>query len=63
MRYIYLGDKLTAPELRGMRCDPVRRADGCCIVGRKPRNQLVVDERGRLHVVLGRRLRVVPGDE
>jgi len=24
MRYIYLGDKLTDPALKGMACDPVR---------------------------------------
>jgi hypothetical protein len=58
MRYTYLGDKLTAPELRGMQCDPVRRADGKCIVGRTPRNALVQDASGKRYVVLGRRLRL-----
>lgn len=58
MRYTYLGDKLTDPALKGMQCDPVRRPDGKCIVGQKPRNQLVVDANGTRHVVLARRLRL-----
>jgi hypothetical protein len=56
MRYTYLGDKLTAPDLAGRYCEPVRRADGKCIVGRS--KQLVVFEHGETHVVLRRRLRV-----
>lgn len=32
--YIYLGDRLTRPELRRMPCRAVRRADGKCIRGR-----------------------------
>ncbi len=35
MRYVYLGDRLTDPALRGQRCDPVRRADGKCVVSRR----------------------------
>jgi len=58
MRYIYLGDRLTRPDLRGMECDPVLRADGKCIIGKAPRNQLVVDANGKRHVVLARRLRL-----
>lgn len=58
MRYIYLGDKLTDPALRGMPCDPVRRADGKCIVGQSTAAALVIDASGRQHVVLRRRLRV-----
>lgn len=57
MRYTYLGDKLTDPALVGMQCDPVRRADGKCIVG-KLATMLVVDEQGRRYVVLRRRVRV-----
>lgn len=57
MRYTYLGDKLTT-SLVGMQCEPVMRADGKCIIGCKPRNQLVVDENGKKHVVLARRLRL-----
>lgn len=32
--YIYLGDRLTRPELRRMPCRAVRRLDGKCIRGR-----------------------------
>lgn len=58
MRYTYLGDKLTRPDLRGMQCDPVRRADGKCIVSVKMATALVVDANGNKHVVARRRLRV-----
>lgn len=58
MRYTYLGNKLTDPTLIGMQCDPVRRADGKCIVSMKMATALVMDERGQRHVVLRRRLRV-----
>lgn len=56
MRYTYLGDRMTAPELVGAACDPVRRDDGRCIVGGS--KQLVVFAGGRQHVVLRRRLRI-----
>lgn len=56
MRYIYLGDKLTMLELRGMLCDPVRRPDGKCLVaGGKA---AVRDVNGTLWIVLRRRLRL-----
>jgi hypothetical protein len=55
-RYRYLGDAWTADPLRGAYCDPVRRADGKCIVGGS--KMLVVFEDGAEHVVLRRRLRV-----
>jgi hypothetical protein len=58
MRYIYFGDKLTADRYRNQPCDPVRRADGKCIVGRQPRNQLVQFADGTRVVVLARRLRL-----
>lgn len=58
MRYTYLGDKQTAVQWIGMKCDPVRRPDGKCIVSVKMATALVVDERGERHVVLRRRLRV-----
>lgn len=58
MRYTYLGGKLTRPELRGMQCDPIRRADGKCVVSVKMATALVVDEYGQRHVVLRRRLRL-----
>ena len=60
MRYTYLGDRMTDPRWAGQPCDPVLRADGKCIVGRKPRNQLVRFADGSLVVVLGRRLRLAP---
>lgn len=56
MRYVYLGDRLTDPALRGAACDPVRRGDGRCIVGRS--KQLVEFEGGRRVIDLRRRLRV-----
>jgi hypothetical protein len=58
MRYTYLGDKQTDPALVGMACDPVRRADGKCIVSMKMATALVIDAQGQRHVVLRRRLRV-----
>lgn len=58
MRYTYLGDRLTRPELIGMQCDPVRRPDGRCIVGLTMASALVIDEAGQRHVVMRRRLRL-----
>jgi len=58
MRYTYLGDNLTDPALIGMACDPVRRADGKCIVSQKMATALVIDSQGRKHVVKRRRLRL-----
>jgi hypothetical protein len=58
VKYTYRGDRLTAPDLRGMACDPVLRADGKCIRG-KNGNMLVIDGQGRRWVVLGRQLRKV----
>lgn len=58
MRYVYLGDALTAPPLVGMACDPVRRPDGKCVVSVKAATALVVDARGRRYVVKRRRLRL-----
>lgn len=58
MRYTYLGDKLTRPDLRGMQCNPVRRDDFKCIVGTCMASALVVDRDGRRYVVARRRLRV-----
>lgn len=54
--YTYRGDRLTDPALRGMQCDPVRRADGKCIRGRNG-NMLIVDEQGNRYVIPGRQLR------
>lgn len=58
MRYTYVGDKLTAPSLIGLQCDPVRRPDGRCIISQKMATALVIDDQGRKHVVLRRRLRL-----
>lgn len=58
MRYTYLGDKLTRPELIGIQCDPVRRPDGKCVVCVSMATALVVDANGQRHVVLRRRLRL-----
>lgn len=58
MRYTYLGDKLTAPSLKGMQCNPVRRPDGKCIVSIKMATALVEDRHGTRHVVARRRLRL-----
>jgi hypothetical protein len=59
-RYVYLGDRLTDPRLVGRLCDPIRRPDGKCIVGRPggPRNQLVRFDNGEVVVVVARRLRL-----
>lgn len=55
MDYVYLGDHLTSPDLRGLPVNAVRRADGKCIRGRNG-NMLVEDCNGRRYVVLGRQL-------
>jgi hypothetical protein len=59
LRYIYLGDRLTAPELRGQRCDPMRRPDGKCIISVRMATALVRFEDGSIRCVLRRRLRVI----
>lgn len=58
MRYTYVGDKLTDPTLYGLQCDPIRRADGKCIVSVKMATAMVVDASGRKYVVLRRKLRL-----
>lgn len=55
-RYVYLGDRMTAPRWKGQACDPVRRADGKCVVGRSM--QVVRFADGTVMGVLRRRLRV-----
>lgn len=57
-RYTYLGDALTDPRLVGMLCDPVRRADGRCVISLKMATALVEDGLGRKYVVPRRRLRL-----
>jgi hypothetical protein len=58
MRYTYLGDRLTRPDLIGMQCDPVRDLRGKCIISVKMATALVIDSQGKRHVVLRRRLRL-----
>lgn len=58
MRYIYLGDKCTRPELVNMPCDPVKTPAGKCVVSVKMATALVADAAGRRYVVKRRRLRL-----
>lgn len=58
MRYTYLGDRWTRPELRGLQCDPVRRGDGRCILSTQMASALVEDAHGIRYVVARRRLRL-----
>ena len=57
-RYTYLGDRQTRADLRGAQCDPVRRADGKCIVSTKMATALVELADGGRAVVARRRLRL-----
>ena len=57
-RYTYLGDRQTREDLRGAQCDPVRRADGKCVVSVRLASALVEFEGGRRAVVARRRLRL-----
>lgn len=57
-RYVYRGDKLTDPALKGRTCEAVTRPDGKCIRG-KNGNMLVRFVDGPVCVVLGRQLRNV----
>lgn len=59
MRYVYLGDAWTDERLRGAKCDPVRRADGKCILSTRMATALVRFESGETHVVKRRRLRLL----
>lgn len=52
--YVYLGDRLTDPHLRGLPVDAVR-FNGRCVRGRG--SMLVVDAVGERHVVIARLLR------
>jgi hypothetical protein len=58
MRYTYTGDKMTDPALTGLQCDPVRRADGKCVISISMATALVTDANGKRYVVLRRRLRL-----
>ena len=54
-----LGDALTGPALVGARCNPVRRADGRCVVSTRMAMALVEFEGGRCAIVKRRRLRLM----
>lgn len=56
MDYIYLGDRLTDPNLKRTRCKAIRRGDGKCIRGRNG-SMLVEFEGGRVATVIARLLR------
>jgi hypothetical protein len=56
MRYVYLGTPMTDPKLKGMECDPARRADGKVVRGGG--KALVVFADGSRRVVAARRLRL-----
>ena len=58
MTYVYRGDRLTNPALKGATCTAVRRADGKCIRG-KNGSMLVEFANGQRVNVLGRQLRKV----
>lgn len=59
MRYIYLGDRMSDPRLRGRACVAVVRADtGKCITGRGAM-MVVFDGETVPRVILRRRLRKV----
>jgi hypothetical protein len=54
--YIYLGDKLTDPVLKGKECNAVRNDKGKCIKGK---SKMLVSFDGIIHNVLVRRLRKI----
>lgn len=56
-QYIYHGDKLTSPELKGKPCKAVRRSNGKCIRGRN--SNMLVEFDGVKAVVLARQLRKI----
>lgn len=55
-RYVYLGDRLTDPALKGQTCKAVLRADRKTIRGQNG-SMLVEFDNGHRAVVLGRLLR------
>ena len=55
-RYMYLGDRLTDPDLKGQPCTAVLQPNGKCIRG-KTGGMLVQFDSGRTAVVIGRLLR------
>jgi len=62
MEYIYLGDRITDPNLRKARCRAIRH-DGKCLRG-KNGSMMVEFEDGRTAIIIGRLLRkLVPSAE
>lgn len=57
-RYLYLGDRLTDPALKGAPCNAVLRADGKCVRGRGAMLVLFAGEAAP-RVVVARLLRKV----
>lgn len=57
MRYTFIGERLSDPNLAGMQCDPVK-LNGKCVVGQKMATALVVDAQGNRYVLPRRRLRL-----
>lgn len=53
--YKYLGDRLTAPNLKGAACTAMRRPDGKCIRSRN--GSMLVRFQSGPQVVIGRLLR------
>ena len=59
MTYIYLGDRLTRPDLKGAKCRAVKNENGKC--KRSPMGTMEVEfENEEKHIVLGRRLKKIP---
>lgn len=56
--YIYLGDRLTRPDLRHKPCRTVRRPNGKCVRGKNGNMLVEFDDVGKC-VVLGRLLRKI----
>jgi hypothetical protein len=56
-QYKYLGDRFTAPELKGKLCVAVLREDGKCIRGKN--GSMLVEFDGIKTVVVGRLLRKI----
>jgi hypothetical protein len=55
--YIYLGDRMTDPSLKGVLCKAVLRADGKCIRGKN--GNILVSFSGKRAVVVARLLRKI----
>lgn len=57
MTYKYLGDRLTAPELRGALCEAVRDGRGKCVRGRNGNMMVRFLHEPEPRIVIGRLLR------